>query len=278
MQSFSRSLAVSALAAALLAGCATGGSDGRVASETFGKGVKNLLLSPVMIVSGLAQGLAFLPYTLGTGLNELNKGLLEADAVPLDDSYKATFGVAIDDARVDPQTGAIRGKESPYGRYRPEAILEANRSLQRLLVSQGMPPDQARHYVLTGDYRYAMSRGQILLAVVHRNPGEQAFRVQARQTGIVTTFKPDQRGWYEPYRRDIGGQPLDEVIDWVALDYKLLRQEKVVATLMVLSAESIKSGKRSPDFWDAEQPWIAGDTASVIRLSRSKMQNALPAS
>jgi len=278
MRRVSRNLTLSLLVAALLAGCATDAPQDRVASETFGKGVKNLLLSPVMIVTGIAQGLAFLPYTIGTGLNELNKGLIDADAVPLDDSYKATFGVTIADARVDPESGTIRGGDSPYGRFRPDAIFEANRSLQRLLVSQGMTPQAARNYVLTGDYRYAVSRGQVLLAVVYRNPGEQPFRVQARQTGIVTTFRPDQRGWYEPYRQDSGGEAIDEVIDWVALDYKLLRQEKVVATLMVLSAEGIKSGKRSPDYWDAERPWLAGDTVSIMKLSRGKMQNALPSS
>lgn len=277
MKNVSRGLTVSLLMAALLGGCATGAPEGRVAAETVGKGIKNLILSPLMIVSGVAQGLAFLPYTIGTGLNDLNQGLIKADAVPLDDSYKATFGISIADQQVDQDSGAIRGKDVPYGRYRTDAIFEANRSLQRLLVSQGMPEEKARNYVLTGDYRYALSRNQILLAVVHRLPGEQPFRVTAKQTGIMTTFKPDQRGWYEPYQRDVNGQAIDEVIDWAAIDYKLLRQEKIVATLMVLSVEGIKSGKRSPDYWDIERPWSAGDTASIMQKSRGKVQDSLPA-
>jgi hypothetical protein len=268
---------MSLLVATLLAGCATGSPEGRVASQTVGQGLKNLLLSPVMIVSGIAQGLAFLPQTIGASLNDLNKGLLQADAVPLDDSYKATFGVSIADKRVDPESGRIDGQASPYGRYRPEAIFEANRSLQKLLVSQGMTQEKARNYVLTGDYRYAVSRGQVLLAVVYRHPGEQAIRAASRQTGMVGTFRPDQRSWYEPYRTDAAGQPVDEVIDWVAMDYKLLRQEKVVATLMVLSVEGIKSGKRSPEYWEVERPWSAGDTASIMRQSASRGQN-LPSS
>jgi len=260
-----------------LCGCATGGApDGRVAADTFGQGLKNLLLSPIMIVSGIAQGIAFLPYTIGTGLTELNKGLLQANAVPLDDSYKATFGVSIEDKRVDPESGKIKGQQGIYGRYRPEAIFEANRSLQRLLVQQGMPEKEARNYVLVGNYRYAFTRNQILLAVVYRHPGDQPFRVVAKQTGILTTFRPDQRGWHEPYERDVNGQPIDEVVDWAALDYKLLRQEKIVATLMVLAAESIKSGKRSPDYWQAEGPWMAGDTAEIMRQSQSRVQSALP--
>ncbi len=260
-----------------LGGCATGGApEGRVAAETFGQGVKNLILSPFMIVAGLAQGIAFLPYTVGTGLNDLNKGLLQANAVPLDDSYKATFGVSIDDQRVDQKSGTVKGQEGIYGQYRAEAIFEANRSLHRLLVSQGMPEKEAKNYILTGNYRYAFTRNQILLAIVYRHPGEQSFRVTAKQTGIVTTFRPDQRGWFEPYEHDVNGQAIDEVVDWVAMDYKSLRQEKVVATMMVLSAESIKSGKRSPDYWQMEGPWMAGETTQVIRQSQNRAKAALP--
>src|SRR5688572_17347371 len=82
-----------------LTACAT--PEGRVAMQTFGRGVLNLVLSPIMIVSGIAQGLAFLPYTIGIGLKELNEALLKANAVPLDDSYKAAFNVSIQDSRVD---------------------------------------------------------------------------------------------------------------------------------------------------------------------------------
>jgi hypothetical protein len=260
-----------------LAGCATpGNGDEHVAGNTFGQGVKNLFLSPFMIISGIAQGLAFLPYTLGTGLNDLNKGMLEANAVPLDDSYKATFGVSIDDKRVDQQSGKIQNQPGQYGRYRSQAIFEANAALQRLLVSQGMSEQTAKHYVLVGNYQYALTRGQILLAVVYRHPGEQPFRVSAKQTGITTTFRPSQKGWHEPYQRDVEGQPIDEVVDWAAIEYKLLRQEKVVATLMVLAVEAIKSGKRTPEYWDAESPWRAGETAKIMAVSQSRV--SLPAS
>jgi len=38
-----------------------------------------------------------------------------------------------------------------------------------------------------------VSRRQILLAVVYRHPGATPIRVAAHETGIVTTFRPDQR-------------------------------------------------------------------------------------
>jgi hypothetical protein len=275
MKPLMKRVTCSLLTASLLTtGCAS--YDGRTGMETFGRGMLNLVLSPLMIATGLAQGLAFLPYTLGMGLGELNKALLQANAVSLDDSYKATFGVSINDRQVDQKTGDVYGQEGLYGRFRPEAIFEANRAFQRLLVSQGMPEAEARNYTLTGNYRYAWSRGHILLAVVYRHPGAQQFRAAAKQTGIVTTFRPDQRGWYEPYERDVNSQAIDEVIDWAAMEYVLLRQDKIVATLMVLATEAVKSGKRSPDYWPAERRWQAGETAAILQESTDKVKRALP--
>jgi hypothetical protein len=260
----------------LLSACAVPGGPSPL--ETFGRGLAGLVLSPLMIVAGIAQGIGFLPYTLGTSLIDLNRALVQAQAVTLDDSYKATFNVPASDPRVNQQTGEISGATGLYGRYRSEAIFEANRAFQRLLVSQGMPPAMAEQYVLAGDYTYAWSRDQILLAVVHRHPGAQPFRAVTGRTGIATTFRPDQRGWYEPYARDVDGRPMDEVINWAALQYTVLRQDKVVATLMALAAEDVKSGKRRPDFWAAQQRWLAGETNQVMQESLATVKGALPAS
>src|SRR5262249_47676336 len=90
--------------------------------------------------------------------------------------------------------------------------------------------------------------------------------------------RPDQRGWYEPYQRDVNGQAVDEVIDWAALEYKVLRQDKVVATLMVLAAEAVKSGKRAPDYWQAERRWVAGETSEIMREPLRRVPSALPPS
>ena len=151
-------------------------------------------------------------------------------------------------------------------------MAEATRALQRLLVDQGMPPERAGQYVLGGVYTHVRSRGHILLSVMHRPAGAQPFRAVSKHTGIATTFRPDQRGWREPYARDIDGRTLDEVIDWVAIDYAWLQQDKVVATLFVLAAESVKSGKRADDYWQVEKRWLAGDSAGVMADSRSRVK------
>jgi hypothetical protein len=266
---------VLALALLTLVGCAS--SDGGLALRTMGRGLANLVLSPLMIVSGLAQGLAFLPYTIGTGLAELNRALLQAQATSLDDSYKATFAVPIDDERVDKRTGEVAGESLGFGRNRPEAIIEATRAFQRLLVSQGMPEDTARHYVICANYSQTLRRGHVLLAVVYRHSGAEPIRVTSKHTGIVTTLRPTDRGWYEAYERDLQERPIDEVIDWAGVDYAVLRQDKVVATLMALASEAVKTAKRSPDHWAAERRWMAGESADVMRESLEKVKRALPA-
>jgi hypothetical protein len=253
-------------------GCATTTSSGPGAAQMVGRGLAGLVLSPFMIVGGIMQGLAFLPYTIGTGLQELNRALVQAQSVTLDDAYRAGYGVSIDDPRVDQTTGEVRGETVAYGRLHPEAMAEATRALQRLLVSQGMAPERAGEYVLGGVYTHVRSRGHILLAVTHRPAGAQPFRAVSKHTGIATTFRPEQRGWREPYARDVEGRVVDEVIDWVAIDYALLQQDKMVATLFVLAAESVKSGKRADDYWPVERRWLAGDSAGVVEHSRARVR------
>jgi hypothetical protein len=79
-------------------------------------------------------------------------------------------------------------------------------------------------------------------------------------------------------RADVEERPLDEVLDWAAMEYALLRQDKVVATLMVLAAEAVKADKRAPDYWMAERRWLAGDTTAVMQESVEKVRRALPSS
>jgi hypothetical protein len=259
----------------LLTGCAYHPGVER-GMDTFGRGMANLILSPFMIIGGLAQGLAFLPYTIGMGLDDFNRALRDAQAVTMDDAYRATFNVtSIADPRVDQKTGEVAGENFGFGRYRPEAMLEATRAFQRLLISQGMPEAKARHYVIVGDYSQTRTRGHILIAVVYRHTGMEPFRVASKQTGIVTTFRADQMGWRSPYERDVNGQAIDEVIDWVGIEYAALKQDRLVATLMVLGAESVKSGKRSPNYWQAEHRWIAGATTQVMAESSDRVKRAL---
>ena len=41
---------------------------------------------------------------------------------------------------------------------------------------------------------------------------------------------------------------------------------------MVLAAEAVKSGKRSPEYWQVERRWMAGETTEIIRESLAKVK------
>jgi hypothetical protein len=269
-----------ALASAfLLSSCAAPNYPAYQAAErgmqTFGTGLGNLILAPFMIVAGLLQGLAFLPYTAGVALDDLNRALLEAHAVSLEDSYRAAYGVSLKDPRVDQKTGQVAGGGFGFGRYRPGALADASNAFQRLLISQGMPEAVARHYVVVADYTHTRSRGVLLVAVVYRHTGAEPFQVVSKNTGIVTMFRPEQMGWRSAYEHDVNGQLIDEVIDWTAIEYASLQQDKLVATLMSIGAESVKSGRRAHEYWAAEHRWIAGQTSQVMAESSGKVSQAL---
>jgi len=168
------------------------------------------------------------------------------------------------DSAVNQQSGEDQRPGGLYGRYRPQAIMEANRAFQRLLVSQACRR-QVPQLRPGGQLQLRVEPGIILLAVTYRQSGRPADSGGVEGDGIVTTFRPDQRTWHEPYERDVNGQVIDEVIDWTAMEYKLLRQDKIVATMMVIAAEAVKSGKRSTDYWEAERRWKAGETAQLMR-------------
>ena len=271
-----RAAVVLLVPALMLTGCTLSPESER-GWKRFGKGVANLLLSPVMIAAGLAEGIAFLPFTLGTSVQDLDKGLKQANAVSLDDAYKATFGVSINHPDVEPRSGDVLRQQGIYGKFKPEAIFEAQRAFHRLLLSQGMSEDQARHYIVVGNYKYAWSRDHIIFGVVYRTPGTEPIHVRGKETGIPTTLRPwYHRGWHEAYPRDVNGQVIDEVLDWAALEYSALEGDKVVATLLVLAAEAVKTGKRSPDYWAVERRWLSGETAPILQESVDRVKRALP--
>ena len=60
------------------------------------------------------------------------------------------------------------------------------------------------------------------------------------------------------------------------MEYKVLRHDKVVATLMVLAAEAVKTDKRAHDYWEAERRWRTGETTVIMQESAERVKRALP--
>lgn len=259
---FSSGVVIAVVISMISAGCA--------GIQTAATGVGLLVLSPLMIAGGISQGLAFLPYTLTTDLDRLNQGLKESQATTLNEAYRSAYGVSIEDGRVNRQTGEIRGEDRPF-----RTMMEATQALQKLLADKGMTPEKASHYVVCSIDSHTRSRGHILVSVVYRHPGMQPIRVTHKHTGIVTTLRPEQSAWREPYEKSVDGETIDEIVDWAGFEYGLLGSHKVVGMLMVTAVESIQAGKRSDDYWGAERRWISGETGQIIEETKKKGMEAI---
>lgn len=239
--------------------------------ETAGRGMGLLVLSPFMIAGGIAEGLVWLPYTMATDLHTLNRGLVQAERTTLDDAYRSTYGVSIEDGRVDARTGEIRGQsQRPF-----RSMLDATHALQKLLIARGMDRERASRYILCSIDSHTRSRGHILLSVVYRHPGMNPVRVMHKHTGIAATLNPEQSAWREPYATSLDGATVDEVVDWAGMENRLLDSHKVVGLMMVTAVESIQSGKRSDDYWDTERRWMSGETGEIIEASKRKGLEAI---
>lgn len=245
-----RMWAIAAMAA-LLSACAP--------VETVATGIGLLVLSPFIIASGLAQGLAFLPQTLGTDVDKLNEGLRQAKATSLDEAYRSLYGVSLSDNRVERRSGRIEGRSRPF-----RTMLEASYALQELLVEKGMDADEASHYLVCSIDTHNRSRGHILLSVVRRNSGMSSMTVLHKHSGARRLLRKEDPDWREPYRRTVDGDEIDMVVDWTGTEASHLESHKFVALLMVSAMESIKSGRRAPEYWQAERRWMNGESGEII--------------
>jgi hypothetical protein len=243
-----RSIVIAVSTAFLGFGCAAPGSGPRLEHglETAALGAAHLVLSPVMVVAGLLEGIAALPYFLGTGVHELNAGLRDAQAqVDLDTTYRHAYGTPLEQVPADGSTGRVfRDMDAATVHFR------------RVLRGYGVA--EADRYLLTA-VRSADRDGYTLYAVVYRAADTPA--VTGRQAAPLT---PRERAYYRPYPQDAGGRALDTVVDWAGVPRSAIRTQKGQAILLTLAANSVLINRRSDDYWSVERRWLDGAYREVV--------------
>ena len=249
----------------LLTGCAGPGAgrgpDPAHGIETFGEGLVHLMLSPFMIVAGLVEGIAALPYFLGGGGHELNRGLREANAnVDLEQTYQYAYDTPLAQVPDDGDTGRV---------FRD--MDEATAHFQKVLRGYGVE-DHPR-YLLTA-IRSADRDGYTLYAVIYRPAGTIRVRDKAHPERILT-LGPRDRAYYQPYAEDADGRPLDHVIDWAGVPRTSIRTQKGQAILMTLAANSVLVNRRSDEYWTTESTWVAGGYRDVVADRKSYLDTRM---
>lgn len=227
--------------------------------ETVGLGVGHLVLSPIIVVAGLLEGIAALPVFLGSGVHELNRELIAANAqVTLDDVYRDAYGTDLTTVADDGDTGTI------FREMRSATVY-----FQSMLKRQGV--DDAERYLLTA-VRTADKDGYTLYAVVRRPIGSINVHPPG-ESNATRQLGPVDLDFYRPYARDAHGRALDEIVDWAGLSRDAIATQKGQAILLNLAANSILNRKRSNEYWRVEKRWVNGD----YRIIAQTRQNALRA-
>lgn len=249
---------------ALIASCTATNESGQKVNTGFGKalmGVAQLVLSPLQIAAGLLEGIASIPYYLNTNVQEINKGMIAANAkITLDDTYESAYGKRVNAIPETGDTGEVF-----------QRMKHASEYFQKVLHRYGVP--NANNYILTS-IDTASSKGYTLFAVVYR--AASAIKVVDKYDDkTIRNFESSDRLFYEPFARDINGKSLDTIIDWAALPREIIKTQKAQALLLTMAANSVANEKRSPDYWNIEKRWIAGEYQEITEQKMNAVKNKM---
>jgi hypothetical protein len=201
---------------------------------------------------GLEVGSPALPYYAysNTSLEVINDEFKKANAqVNLEDTYAYAYGKSFKGLPPDGDTGQQFKEMSTASRY-----------LQNILKSKGVA--DADNYFMTS-IESAKSFGFTLIAAVYR-PDKKVVVLDKFGASREDTLTCDDPPYYQPYRFDCKGKPLDTIYEWAAVPNDCFDKQGHQAILLTLTANKILEKKPKTNYWEAERKWIAGNYKSVV--------------
>ena len=212
----------------------------------------NVPITGYAMFKSLDVGAPALPYYAysGSSLDTINTEFVKAKAkVTIEDTYTYGYRQSFKNLPPDGDTG-----------QKFTDMATATRYLQNILKAKGVRG--AGSYFLTS-IDSAKSFGFTLIAAVHRkNENPVVFdKFGASAQNALTCDDPP---YYQPYRYDCKGQPLDTVYEWAALPNDCFDKQGHQAILLTLTANKILENQPKTNYWEAERKWIAGDYKSVV--------------
>jgi len=147
----------------------------------------------------------------------------------------------------------------------------AKQSFQTVLQRYGV--FEADRYILTS-IDTADSAGYTLFAVVYR-PCDSIRVIDKYNSQQIHRFAKEDRLFYEPFKQDADGKPLDAIIDWAGIPKELVKIQKGQGIVITLAANSVVNQKRRPDYWENETRWIAGDYLGIVEKQMSDVRQRM---
>ncbi|RJP93827.1 MAG: hypothetical protein C4518_05265 [Desulfobacteraceae bacterium] len=211
-----------------------------------------LPLSAYHMMKGVEVGTPALPYYAysNTSLEVINTEFKNAKAkVTIEDVYTYGYGKSFKGLPPDGDTG-----------QKFNDMTTATRYLQNVIKAKGVSEPQ--NYFMTS-IDSAKDFGFALIAAVYR-PEEKIVVRNKFGASNDLSLTCDDPPYYQPYRFDCNGKPLDTVYEWGALPNDCFDKQGHQAILLTLMANKILEKQVKDNYWDAERKWIGGDYKSVI--------------
>jgi hypothetical protein len=244
--------------------CATNNDGAKKVGSGFGKaavGIAQLVLSPLQIAAGLLEGIAAIPYYMSTSLEDINKGMVAANAkVTIDDTYEAAYGKRISAVDKSGDTGEVFRR-----------MKHATEYFQKVLRRYGV--HDADNYILTS-IDTATGKGYTLFAVVYR-PQKTIRVLDKADVSTPREYTREDRLYYEPFEKDASGRKLDVIIDWAGLQREYITTQKGQALMLTMAANSVVNDKRTPDYWELEKRWVAGEHEAIVDQKMTSVKNKM---
>lgn len=204
------------------------------------------------MAKGVQVGSPALPYYVysNTTLEAINNEFKKANAkVTIEDIYTYAYEKPFKGLPADGDTGQTFSDMATATRY-----------LQKVLKAKGVS-DEGNYFMTSIDS--AKDFGFTLIAAVHRK-NEKLAVINKFGASAQSTLTCDDPSYYQPYRFDCKGEPLDTVYEWAAEPNDCFAKQGHQAILLALMANKILEKKSKDNYWDAERKWIAGDYKSVV--------------
>ncbi len=229
-------------------------------AHTLGEALGYIIVSPILILVGLLEGIASLPYYLDSDLHAMNREMEAAHSdVTLDQTYQHAYGRRLETVPKSGDTGKVF-----------KHLKDATEHFQNVLKGYGV--EDYDRYLITA-VRTADREGYTLYSIVYRPM--QRIRVRD-EFGQVRTLSPsDNRDYYKAFERDANGAPLDVVIDWAGVPRTVIKTQKGQAILMTLAANSVLINRRSDDYWKIAKRWTNGDYKEIAEVRKAQLDRRM---
>jgi len=204
------------------------------------------------MVKGVDVGTPALPYYAysNTTLEVINKEFQNANAkVTIADTYTYGYKKSFKNLGPDGDTGQAFSEMETATKY-----------LQNILKAKGV--SDSENYFLTS-IDSAKAFGFTLIAAVQR-PKKEITVIDKFGASAESTITCDDPPFYQPYRFDCKGNPLDTVYEWAAVPNDCFEKQGHQAILLTLTANKLLEKKPKTNYWPAERKWILGDYKSVV--------------